>query len=335
MHFEFGQPVRVGDLLLELDVGAAVRQHRAARVKYIEKRKALETVENWKNSTEMAGARRSLTRARRAIEDQERRLKRTRFLLEQGLIAQSEHEDVERQYQGQLLDFEATREDFDAVLAGGGEEALDKASLELRTAEERMLELEADLDKGSIRASLSGVVTASLGGLLPAVGRTVRKGDPLASIGDFTRMAATAQVDEIDVVRIAVGQAVSVTGNAFPGLMLEGVVAHVSSQPMQHGSGAARFDVRVLLDPLDEAKQRKLRAGMSGMLDIVIYRNDEALLVPITAMGRSGRIHYVQAIDPTTGETVEREVKVGPTTMDSVEIVAGLAAGDAIAVPLH
>ena len=158
MHFEFGQPMRESDLLLELDVAAAVRQHRAARVKYIEKRKALETVENWKNSTEMAGARRSLTRARRAIEDQERRLKRTRFLLEQGLIAQSEHEDVERQYQDQLPDFEATREDFDAVLAGGGEEALDKASLEFRTAEERMLELEADLDKGSIRAPLSGVV---------------------------------------------------------------------------------------------------------------------------------------------------------------------------------
>ncbi len=253
----------------------------------------------------------------------------------EGLIAQSEHEGAERQYQNQLLDFEATREEFDAALARGGEEALDKASLELSAAEERMLELAADLDKGSVHAPLSGVVIETRGGPFPAVGRTVRKGDLFAAIGDFTRMAATAQVDEIDVVRIAVGQAVSVTGNAFPDLRLEGVVAHVSSQPNRHGSGGARFNVKVLLEPLEEARQQKLRTGMSTMLDIVIYRNDEALLAPLAAVERSGRTHYVQVIDPATGETVEREVKVGRTTMDSVEIVAGLAAGDEIAVPVY
>ena len=91
----------------------------------------------------------------------------------------------------------------------------------------------------------------------------------------------------------------------------------------------------MLLEPLEEARQQKLRTGMSTMLDIVIYRNDEALLAPLAAVERSGRTHYVQVIDPATGETVEREVKVGRTTMDSVEIVAGLAAGDEIAVPVY
>ncbi len=334
VHAEHGQEVREGDLLVELDTAEVVRQHRAAQVDYIEKANAFETVKNWENGSEMAEARRSFTRARMALEDQERRLNRTAFLLEEGLIAVSEHEDAERQYQSQLLDFERAREDFEAARARGGREALDKAALELRTAEEELEALAGSLGRGHIHAPLSGVVmlSASRGPTL-APGRSVRESEYLLTIGDFTRMAATAQVDEVDVVRIAVGQTVSVTGNAFRDLVLQGTVTHVSSQPaQQRGGGASRFDVRVTLDPLEPGQGQRLRTGMTCRMEIVVYRNDEALTVPLAAVERRGRSHWVQVVDPRTGELGEREVEVGPTTMSAVEILAGLTAGDEIAV---
>ena len=334
VHFEPGQAVREGGLLMELDTSEAVQKHREAQVDHIEKADAFETVTNWETGSEMAAARRSFARARMALEDQERQLKRTAFLLEQGLVATSEREDAERRYQSQLLDFEAAREDFEAARARGGKEAQDKAALELSTAEETLRELAEDLGKGRIHAPLSGVVMASSSrGPALAAGRAVRKSDHLLTIGDFTRMAATAKVDEVDVVRIAVGQAVAVTGNAFRDLTLKGTVTHVSSQPVQQTGRASRFAVRVTLDPLDDAQQRRLRAGMSSRLEIVVYRNEEALTVPLAAVDRRGRAHWVQIVDPGTGETVEREVEIGLTTMNSVEIVAGLAPGDEIAVP--
>ena len=337
VHFQYGQEVQEGDLLAELDTTEAVRRHREAQVAHIEKLKAFQTVSNWENGPEMAEARRTFTRARMALENQERRLKRTAFLLEQGLIAASEHEDAERQHQSQLLDFEAARDDFEAARAGGDEEALNKASLELRTAEEELAEIAERLGKSRVHAPLAGVVLAPArgGDSPPQAGTAVREGEALLSIGDFSRMAASASVDEIDVVRIAVGQAVSVTGNAFRDLRLKGTVTHVSSQPDPRSRGASRFRVEVTLDPLEKDQRARLRTGMSSRMRIVVYRNDAALVVPLDAVERRGRGRVVRAIDPATREVKEREVEVGPTTMDSVEIVAGLSAGDEIVVPQH
>ena len=112
-------------------------------------------------------------------------------------------------------------------------------------------------------------------------------------------------------------------------------MTHVSSQPDPRSGGVAQYDVVVTLDPLDEAQRERLRTGMSSRLRIVVYQNDDALIVPLDAVERRGRTHRVRVVDPATREVKEREVEIGPTTMDSVEIVAGLAAGDEVVVPQY
>ena len=218
VHFQYGQKVENGDLLVELDTSEMVREHRRAQVAYIDALEAFETVRDWKNGPEMIGARRAFARARIALEGQENRLKRAAFLLEQGLIPASQHEEAERQYRGQQLDFETARHDLEAARARGGEEAMDKAELELSSAREEMQELENSAGQGRVRASVSGVVLTSSrpGATVLAPGRSVDQGEALLRIGDFTRMAATAMVDEVDVVRLAVGQVVRGDRQRFP-----------------------------------------------------------------------------------------------------------------------
>ena len=332
VHFQSGQEVREGDLLVELDTSEAVRAHREAQVKHIEALTTFESVRDWESGPEMAEARRAFTRARLALESQENQLKRDAFLLEQGLIPASQHENAERHYQGQLLDFEAAHEDLEAARARGGREALDKAALELSTAEEEMHELARSLAQGRVHAPLSGVVLASSGGTNLVDGRSVSKGEALLTIGDFSRMAAVAKVDEVDVVRIAVGQPVSVTGNAFRGLRLQGTVTHVAFQPDPRSRGTPQFDVVVTLDSLEPEQEARIRAGMSSRLEIVVYSKEAALMVPLEAVEDRGRSYWISVIDPTTREVTKREVEVGPTTQDAVEVVNGLAPGDEIVV---
>ena len=160
----------------------------------------------------------------------------------------------------------------------------------------------------------------------------MEEGEALLRIGDFSRMTAIAAVDEVDVVRIAVGQAVSVTGNAFPDLRMRGTVTHVSSQPLPKTRGATRFEVEVTLDPLEADQRERLRAGMSSTLQVAVYSNDAALMVPIEAVGRSGPSHLVRLVNRETREVQEHAVQVGTTTLDSVEITAGLQPGDEIVV---
>ena len=335
VHFQYGQKVEQGDLLVELDTSEMVREHRRAQVAYIDALEAFETVRDWKNRPEMIGARRAFARARIALEGQETRLKRTTFLLEQGLIPASQHEEAERQYRRQLLDFETARHDLEAARARGGEEAVDKAELELSSAKEQMQELEKSAGQGRVRASVSGVVLASSrpGATVLAPGRSVDQGEALLRIGDFTRMAAIAMVDEVDVVQLAVGQGVWVTGNAFRDLQIPGTVTHVSSQPLPTAGRATRFEVKVMLDPLEADQRAQLRTGMSCMLEIVIYNKDETLMVPIDAVERSGRSHRLRVVDRETRMVQHREVEIGPTTLDSVEITSGLKPGDEIVVP--
>ena len=334
VHFQYGQEVAEGELLVELDTAEAHRDYREARLVYLEAQDKFDTIKNWETGPEMADARRSLTRAKLQLDNQENRLKQVAFLLEQGLVAASDHEAAEQRYRSQQLDFESAQQDFEAVRARGSQEARDKAGIELDDARERMIELDQSLREGVIHAPIAGVV------LLPesnfqrlATGKSVEKGDMLLEIGDFARMSAVANVDEVDVVRIEVDQAVRVTVNPFPGLRFGGSVSHVSSQADRRSRRAPEFPVVVTLDPLEAEQRELLRAGMSSRLEIVVYRNDDALLVPIDVVERRGRTHRLWVVDPETGETRAREVEIGTTTLDSVEILAGLEAGSEIIVP--
>ena len=100
---------------------------------------------------------------------------------------------------------EAARQDLDAARARGGEEALDKAVLELSGAEDERRELAESLGTGRVHAPVSGAVLAPSrsGANVLAAGRSVEEGEALLRIGDFSRMTAIATVDEVDVVRIA------------------------------------------------------------------------------------------------------------------------------------
>ena len=113
----------------------------------------------------------------------------------------------------------------------------------LSNVEEEMSELEAGLERATVHAPIGGIVLAPAQGDELTTGRSVKKGETLARIGDFTRMSATAKADEVDVVHIETGQPVEATGDAFPGLILRGTVAHVSSQARERSMGASLFDV--------------------------------------------------------------------------------------------
>ena len=155
LHFKPGQKVKKGDLLVELSTSDAARTHREVRAKYNDALKAYEAVRDWESGPEMAEARRSFARARMALESHETDLKRAEFLLEQGLIPASQHEEAERQYRGQILDFEAAQQDLAAARARGDPEELDKAAQELEAAQSELEEVAESISRSLVRAPIS------------------------------------------------------------------------------------------------------------------------------------------------------------------------------------
>ena len=334
VHYRTGQKVAAGHRLLELDLARVKREHAAARQRHARALKRVRQLEDWENSPGMVKARRSFTKARLGMESQRTKINKSRFLFREGLVSTSDHEDAERQFKGQELDFAAAEEELAAVRAEGSEAALADARLELETASTELLAAEEALRHGTVRAPISGVVLApQFRGRETQVGSQVTAGLELLAIGDFSRMAASVQVDEADVVKLRAGQKVTVMGNAFRGLTLKGEVTHVSSQAVPASRGIPKFDALVTLDRVGPEVAARLRAGMSAQLRIVTYNNPRALSVPLAAVSSYRGAHRLRVVDPVTGEIKDRKVEIGPTARESVEIRAGLKAGETILVP--
>ena len=338
VHVRYGQRVSEGVLLVDLETGQLAAEHRSAQVDHIRALEALEALEDWDNGTEMTGARRGLRRAKMALDNEERQLRRATFLLEQGLIPASEHEEARERRESRTLDFEEARRELEAAKAKGGGDARKVAQLEAENTRARLEEHERKLALAEVRAPIAGVVVAAerTGDKPLARGRPVAQGELLVSIADFERISVLTNVDEVDVGKIEAGQRAWITGPGFPDLRLEGTVTHVSSRAGggSRGQSTPRFEIVVALERLDASGRDRLRVGMSAHVTIVVHDRPGALLVPIEAVEQRDGATWVRVIDRgTEGEGAaveERAVELGLTTLDSVEVVEGLEAGEEI-----
>ena len=275
---------------------------------------------------------RALRRAKISLDDAERHLGRTAFLLEEGLVPASQHEDAQRQRQSRTLDVEEAEREFAAVKARGGGKARRVARLEARTAEERLRAQEEKLDRARIGAPIAGVVMAAEGRTAKPLtkGRAVGQGELMLSIADLERLSVVTSVDEADVRKVEAGQRAWITGPGFPGLRVEGAVTRISSQADSRArrGGAPQFEVVVALDRLDAKARDRLRVGMSAHVTIVVHHRPAALMVPIDAVEHGGGQAWLRVLADDGAE--RRAVRLGLTTLDSVEVVQGLSPGDEV-----
>jgi HlyD family secretion protein len=127
-----------------------------------------------------------------------------------------------------------------------------------------------------------------------APGVEVGPGQPLLSVFDLSGFVARVEVDEIDVVQVREGQAVTVRVDAFPGAELEGRVEHVALAPSRDVIGGALYPVTVELNrvPDDVA----LRVGLTASAEIEVRRLDGDTVVPTSALLRRGEAEVVHVV---------------------------------------
>ena len=336
LHFRYGDAVEAGQLLMELDASAARRERRSMQARHIAARRRVEELSAWENSRAVASSRRSLARIERALQQQRHRLTETEFLLEQGIVPRSEHDAARERYESLRLDVEAARQDLGEARRAGDAEALKAARLESRNLEEELRELDLAIASATVRAPTSGVALrppAAADGAGPLLkGSSVGRGQLLVTVADVEALSVWASVDEVDIATIRPGQPVVVTADALPGLELAGEVANVAAQASNAGGPPgqpALFAVVAALDDgIDPGVRADLRLGMSMDMRVVTADQDDALLVPISAVLAGADGATVRLRSPQTGEFATVPVETGRTTPGGVEIVAGVESGD-------
>jgi hypothetical protein len=137
-------------------------------------------------------------------------------------------------------------------------------------------------------------------------------------------MTMTVAFDESDVNKLRVGQAATVTPEAFSGVELGAHITAVSNVGTE-SSNVVSYDATLTLDQ----RSSKVRAGMSASA-AVITSQASGVTLPTSAVTGTGNTATVNV--ERDGKTVPTQVIVGVRGDSRVQIVSGLKAGDEVVV---
>ena len=227
----------------------------------------------------------------------------------------------------------------------------------LEQARAGLLEALDNLRKTRIVAPISGRVTrlAVEEGEVAVPGTFSRDVGLLMTVADLSVILAKVQVDETDVVRLAEGDSVEVTIDAFPDTSFVGRVTKISNSARLTATSTASgsndravdFDVEVTL----VKPPRDIRPDLSCTARIVTEMRKGALSIPIIALtvrehqkvpneaapertdtagghGKAKETEGVFSVDK--GIATFRPVKVGIAGDEYFEVLDGLKTGDTI-----
>ena len=192
------------------------------------------------------------------------------------------------------------------------------------------------LDFTQVTAPREGVVTLKYleeGTIIPAGTSTFAEGTSIVQIADTTRMFVECSVDETDIAAVVVDQDVRIVVEAYPGKFFKGKVRKVFPAAESDNSiTAVRVRIEVLdLDQIDQ-DETPLRPGMNADCEFIEFLEPEALLLPQQALKNEDGMTFVlvKTDDPINPEI--REVEVGRTGNERVEILSGLEEGEEVVI---
>jgi HlyD family secretion protein len=338
-NFDYGELVVKDQLLARIDTSEAEVALRNAETAHYRALAELRRLEEWTNSPEVARAKRNLLKAKLNYEANQRNLREMEQLSKLGIIAQSSLDSAKQQFVLEETDFKSAQEELDNVLATATEDRITVSRYDVANSQLRLTELRDQVSRARLYAPFSGIVI--LPNARPTAGRpagsdgffevgsTIGQSEILLALGNLEGVAVKTRADEVDIARIRHGQSVRITGDAFPGRVLQGRVDYVSSQAIATGA-RPYFELLVKAGGLTEADLAAVRLGMTAKLDITSYESAASLVVPLSAVRREGGGMFVFRQN-AAGIPEKVAVQLGATTLDAVEILGGLASGDVVA----
>jgi HlyD family secretion protein len=223
---------------------------------------------------------------------------------------------------------------------------------QVQQAQAALKQAKDDLSKTTIYAPMSGTISAlnkEQGEI--ALGSQFQK-DVILVVADLSAMEAQVNVDENDIMSVAVGQPAEIEVDALPNQKLKGVVSEIASSANSSGAGTTEqkteFEIKItIVDP-----PKSLRPGMTASADIVTKTNDNALSVPLQSVAvrtvdqltvkgekrkdaearykpdKDGFVEIVFCIE--NGKAVAKQVQTGIQSDELIEILGGLKEGDEV-----
>lgn len=256
LNVEEGDRVQEGDLLVKIkpDVYISARDRAIA-------------------SLNSAKAR--LAQSQAQLLQSELAYNRSKKLYEQQTISKAEFEDAEAAYKMAKAE-------------------VDAAIYTVKSAEASVKEAEENLIKTTIYAPMSGIVSKlNVEKGERVVGTEMMAGTEIMRIADLGKMEVLVEVNENDIIRVALNDTALVEVDAYLGDKFKGVVTEIANTATTTGVATDQVTsfnvkVRLLKDSyahlVREGNAYPFRPGMSATVDIITETRANVLSVPIQAV---------------------------------------------------
>jgi membrane fusion protein, heavy metal efflux system len=258
-------------------------------------------------SPELAEAQTRYVSARARLEAHDRELQRTQKLVEIGAASRQELERIHAEHAAQTAAVQSARSALELL-------GVPSSTLDALTSGSKV---SATI---SVPAPIDGVVTERT----VNVGLNVDPATKLFTVVDLSTVWVVADVYEKDFSRVRVGNQATVATSAYPGLSVRGRVSYIDPQ-VSPESRTAKVRVEIPNPGGD------LRLGMYADVVLTGMAGAEVPAIPRGAVQNVGNRTVVYLSNPKEpGRFVEREVRLGQTSGERVEVVAGVQPGDLV-----
>lgn len=232
-----------------------------------------------------------LEQAKLSLEEAEANLNRSQELIKKDLISEQEFQTTEAAYKQRQLDYENRQESFK--------------------------DLELQLNWTRIRSLSDGYITERL----IEVGDRVNANQQVYTIEDFSPLLVRVFVPTSDSIKLKTDMLTEITTEIIEGTIFQGRVKLINPRvDVQSGT------VKVTVEVFDETLM--LKPGMFVEAKIVIGKKEDVLVIPRKSILFKQNKTYVFVMD--RNQVSQREIVLGLTEEDHVEILSGLEQGEVI-----
>lgn len=310
-----GASVKAGDVLVQLEsteLRAALAQAQA------NERQAAARLAGLR-STGRSAAQAGVAQAESVRHATQADLQRTQDLVAQGFLSPARLDEAQRA----LAVAQAQLASAHAQSAANAEPGTDiaQAQAQLALASAAAQATQARLDETVLRAPADARVLART----VEPGQIVQPGRALLSLALAGPLQLVAQVDERYLEQLQPGQTASVLADAYPQQRFTARVLSIAPLvDAQRGAVEVKFT-------LPQAPPAFLREDMTLSVEVETARRAQALVLPLQALRGedTGADTVWLARD---GRVEPRKLRLGLRTLEAVEVLDGLAAGDTVLV---
>lgn len=222
-------------------------------------------------------------------------------------------EILDRQVKQAQLSLDELNKEADPLLAN-----------DVEVANLNVKKLEAALADAQIIAPYDGRIMS----VTATEGRAATAFQPVMVLGDLSKLEIKANLSSTDVANLAVGMPAKLSLSSKPSDTMAGSIVRLPPTTVAAGVNAADVDKSTVVGLTDQAKAATLELGDLVKTIVTVTKKDDALWLPPQAIRTFEGRRFVVIKEGAGQRRVD--VKTGIESVDRVEILDGLTAGQQV-----